>query len=67
MNLAFNKWDTLDEDHRYMLEREIERPGTRAVGSSRGYFGEPAGTRISWCPFLGTWGCSGIRVFRPVA
>ena len=25
MVLAFNKWDTLDEDRRYMLEREIER------------------------------------------
>src|SRR3712207_8350348 len=33
--IAFNKWDTLDEDRRLQLEREIERDLARVKWASR--------------------------------
>src|SRR3712207_8835228 len=33
--IAFNKWDTLDEDRRLQLEREIERDLARVRWASR--------------------------------
>ena len=64
MVLAFNKWDTLDEDRRYMLEREIERDLAHVQWAPRvNISARPAGTRTSWCPPWSTRWSRGIRVF----
>ena len=57
--IAFNKWDTLDEDRHFQLEKEIERELAGQVGDPGEHLGghrswreqagrAPAGTLASW-------------------
>ena len=51
MVLAFNKWDTLDEERRDMLEREIDRDLAHVKWAPRvNISAKPAGIKISWFP-----------------
>ena len=48
--IAYNKWDLLDEERRYYLEREIERDLVQVPWAPRvNISARPAGTWTGWC------------------
>ena len=54
--LAFNKWDLVDEDRRYLLDREIDlRVGAAAVGAAGQHLGQDRSRRAE----------AGARAWRP--
>lgn len=49
MVLAFNKWDTLDEERREMLEREIDRDLAHEVGLRVNISAKTGWHKDNWC------------------